>query len=108
VTLSLGTLSAALFSPLVGEECRLGSPDHTAVAVTLAQCREYPRSTIPGSARTAFSLIFTCPEDTVGGFTGGPCVLTHPILAEIEPFHVERILAVGYPAGTVALQALFN
>lgn len=108
MTEALRTLSAGLFTPLVGEACQLGSPGAASVPVTLEQCVEHPRATMPGSPRTAFGLVFSCPEEAVGAFKGGDCVLSHPALGEIGPFYVERMLSAGYPPGKAMLQAVFT
>lgn len=108
MTASLGTLPAALFAPALGEAFTLRGPDGHTLAVTLARCDEYPRATMPGSARTAFGLIFTCPVEAAGDHPGGDGVLSHPALGEFGPLHVARILPIGLPPGTAAFEASFT
>lgn len=105
---SLSTLSAGLFTPALGETFTFRDLDGSALTATLARCDEYPRATMPGSARTAFGLIFTCPADAVGDYGGGHGVLSHPTLGEFGPLYVERVLPVGFPPGTASYQAVFS
>jgi hypothetical protein len=108
VTAPLDTLAAGLFAPALGQAFALAGPDGTALSATLASCAEHPRATMPGSARTAFSLIFACPAQEAGAFAGGDCVLSHPELGAFGPLYVERVLPVGHPPGTAAFEAYFG
>lgn len=103
----LDTLSADLFTPLVGPGFALRGADGTALAVSLVRCDEHPRATMPGHARTAFSLDFTCPAADVPPFTGGTFLLWHEALGEIGPLYVERILPAGYAPGLAVFQIVF-
>ncbi|MCF4124574.1 DUF6916 family protein [Methylobacterium sp. SyP6R] len=102
---SLDTLSAGVFAPLVGEAFGLHGPDGHDLAVTLAHCDEHPRATMPGSPRTAFSLTFAGPA--AGASPGGECVLSHPSLGTVGPLHVERVMPIGFPAGSAVYEAVF-
>ena len=103
----LDTLSAGLFAPLAGSDFSLRAADGATWAVSLARCDEHPRATMPGSARTAFSLEFHRPAG-VPPVTGGAFLLSHPTLGAIGPLHVERILPTGYGPDTAVFQILFN
>ncbi|KMO30755.1 hypothetical protein VQ03_28225 [Methylobacterium tarhaniae] len=105
---SLSALSAGLFTPVLGEAFAFRDVDGHMLAVTLARCDEHPRATMPGSPRTAFGLVFTCPADVAGAYRGGHGVLSHPALGGIGPLYVERILPLGFPAGTAAYEAAFS
>ncbi|AWN45729.1 hypothetical protein DK419_04860 [Methylobacterium terrae] len=107
MTAALATLSAGLFAPALGEAFALRGPDGRTLAVTLARCVEHPRSTMPGSARTAFDLVLTCPADAAEGFPDGDCVLSHDALGEFGPLYAGRILPVGFPPGSAAYQVIF-
>lgn len=108
MTVALDTVSAATFADLLGDGFALRGPGGQELAVTLASCRESPHSTMAGSPRTAFSLVFGCPAAAAGPFRGGDCVLTHPALGEIGPLYVERIMPTGVPPDSAAYQAVFN
>lgn len=108
MTAALDTLSAALFAPVRGEAFTLQGADGPVVATILARCDEHPRTTMPGSARTAFSLVFTCPVEAAGAFAGGHCLVSHPAVGAVGPLYVERILPTGLPPGHAAFQAVFN
>ncbi|MET7245877.1 hypothetical protein ABZT49_21230 [Methylobacterium sp. EM32] len=108
MTASLSTLSAGLFAPVLGEVFTLRTADGHTLTATLARCDEHPRATMPGSDRTAFSLVFTCPAEAAGAFPGDHCVLSHPGLGAFGPLYIERILAVGFPPGTAAYEAVFS
>ncbi|MGX7706930.1 DUF6916 family protein [Methylobacterium sp. Gmos1] len=108
MTAPLDTLAAGLFAPALGQAFTLNGPDGTALAATLAACTEYPRATMPGSPRTAFSLLFACPAQAAGAFAGGDCVLSHPTLGAFGPLYLERVLPVGHPPGTATFQAQFS
>lgn len=105
---ALGTLSAGSFAPFAGEQFVLHAVDGSTRTVSLARCDEHPRSTMPGSPRTAFNLEFCCPAEGVPPFTGGTFRLSHAVLGEIGPLHVERILPTGYGPNTAVFQIIFN
>lgn len=107
MTDALATLSAGLFAPAVGEEFGLRGPDGRTLAVTLVRCTEHPRSTMPGSARTAFDLVLTCPAGAAEAFPDGHCVLSHATVGEFGPLYAGRILPAGFPPGTAAYQVIF-
>ncbi|WP_425350960.1 DUF6916 family protein [Methylobacterium aquaticum] len=92
----------------MGEPFTFHDQDGPTLTATLARCDEHPRATMPGSARTAFGLVFTCPVETAGAYRGGHGVLAHGTLGEFGPLYVERILPLGLPPGTAAYQAVFS
>ncbi|SEP08374.1 hypothetical protein SAMN04487843_106269 [Methylobacterium sp. ap11] len=105
MTASLDTLSAGVFAPLVGKAFGLHGPDGHGLAVTLAHCDEHPRATMPGSARTAFSLTFVGPADEAS--PGGECVLSHPSLGTVGPLYLARVMPIGFPPGSAVYEAVF-
>lgn len=105
---ALNTLSAGRFTPALGETFTFRDLGGPALTATLARCDEHPRATMPGSPRTAFALVFTCPMETAGAYRGGHGVLSHPTLGEIGPLYVERVLPLGFPPGTASYEALFS
>ena len=81
----------------------------TAQAVTcavLAKVIEYPASTAPGSARTAFSLFLDVDRDDAREIESGTYVLENDSIGSVGPVHIERIL--GADPKTLRLEVAFN
>jgi len=106
MTMDLSTLSVDLFEARIGSGFLLAGPDGLGIEATLVKCPTHPRATMPGAARTAFSLILSAPNERTPDFNGGCFIVHHAQMAPFGPVHVERIMS-GTP-GTAMLQIIFN
>lgn len=101
----LGTLSAEMFEPQLGESFVLEGSEGV-ISATLVKCPLCPNGTRPGAARTAFSLLLSAPADSVPNFNGGHFIVRHAELGAFGPVYVERILS--HAPDAAMLQVVFN
>lgn len=104
--MDLAMLQAELFEPRIGSGFRLCDPEGASIEATLLRCARHPRTTMPGAAREAFSLILAAPTDSMPHFNSGAFTVHHAEMAPFGPVHVERIHS-STPA-TALLEIAFN
>jgi len=88
-----GTLSVELFEPQIGSDFRLAGADGLAIEAVLVKCPTCPQATMPGAARTAFSLILSAPAQHTPDISGGAFIVHHAQMTPFGPVHVERIMS---------------
>jgi hypothetical protein len=103
--MTIAIVSAANFTPYVGENLTLTGQD-SVVDAMLAKVVEYPASTAPGSVRTAFSLFLCVQHHAFPEVQSGNYLIEHRGLEAIGPVYMERVFS-GQP-GEIRLEAAFN
>lgn len=106
--MDIATLSAAAFAPHLNSVFTMTSDEGVEIAATLTACTENPKGTMPGSPRTAFSLILECPADGLPYFNGATFAIVHPVLGDIGQLHVERVMIPTAGSDTASFQIGFN
>ncbi|KAA0593731.1 hypothetical protein J2848_005926 [Azospirillum lipoferum] len=104
----LSQLSAGLFPPHLNSVFTMTSEEGVEIEATLTACTENPRSTMPGSPRTAFSLFLQCPADGLPHFSGASFTVTHPQMPAFGPVYVERVMPEGGGSEQAVFQISFN
>lgn len=98
-------LDAATFTPYVGEDFTLTAQD-SVISAVLAKVVEYPASTAPGAARTAFSLFLCAQYHSFPDIQSGRYVIGHRSLDTIGPLYIERVLSPQ--PDVIRLEVVFN
>lgn len=104
----ISQLSAGLFSPHLNSVFTMTSEEGVVIEATLTSCTESPKGTMPGSPRTAFSLLLECPADGLPFFNGASFTVTHPQMPAFGPVHMERILSEAGGPERALFQITFN
>lgn len=81
------------FQPLLGQTSNLTLPDGSTLPVRIEHLEETPRSKLPNSERTPFSVEFNSLEST--DFVDGLCALDVPELGRLEDVFVSRVPPMG-------------
>ncbi|MGG7519002.1 DUF6916 family protein [Allorhizobium undicola] len=103
--MSIAVLDADRFRPFVGASFTLTNESGSS-RVRLDRIVEHPASTMPGSARTAFSLFFSAPERETCRIESGHFTIEHADLKAIAGVYIERVL--GSRPDEIRLEAAFN
>ncbi|KXG86322.1 DUF6916 family protein [Agrobacterium bohemicum] len=99
-------LSAEVFLPHIGADFSLLGDGDTVLMVKLADCRKYPRGTMPGTARTAFRLLFETAANQMPPRNDGIFTIQHETIGTVGPVHIGRVISDR--ADTAVLEIIFN
>lgn len=103
----LETLDAESFRPHLDTVFEAVTGDGTRVPLRLEQVSENPRGTMPGAARTAFSLILRGDWSLL--LSSGFYRLTHPEAGDFGALYMSAIMPPrGYLDDETAYQIIFN
>ncbi|MCF1432626.1 hypothetical protein GOZ97_04335 [Agrobacterium vitis] len=98
-------LDAAKFTPHIGDDFTLTAQE-TVINAVLAKVVEYPASTAPGAARTAFSLFLCVQHNAFPDIQSGDYAIEHRSLDKIGLAYIERILSPQ--PDVIRLEVAFN